>query len=92
MMSCKVRIISSMPLVKYDNDLSIQSSLLLVTCLLGCEGQRPRLLSSVPSNSIEPVSQWVWGKLLNGQVYRSKSTFGGPGGGKSAIRNSRLSH
>ena len=55
-----------------------------MSVLLGCQGQRPRLLSSVPSNSIEPVSQWAWGKLLNGQVYRSKSTFGGGGGKRPA--------
>ena len=43
-------------------------------------GQRPQLRSQVPTNSLEPVGQWVWGKLINGFVYRAKSSYGGASG------------
>ena len=38
-----------------------------------------RLLSRLPTNPIEPVGQWVWGKLVNGFVYRARSSYGGGG-------------
>jgi len=57
--------------------ISIFFQLLFVTALTSVTGQRPQLRSQVPTNSLEPVGQWVWGKLINGFVYRAKSSYGG---------------
>jgi len=47
--------------------------------------QRPRLISQLPNNLIEPEGQWVWGKLVNGFVYNAKQSFGGGGGSTNYI-------
>ena len=49
-------------------------------CLEARAGQR--LVSQVPSSPLEPVGDWVWGRLINGFVYRARSSYGGGGGGK----------
>ena len=41
--------------------------------------QRPNLVSLVPDKPIQPVGTWVWGKLVNGFVYRAPQTLGGEG-------------
>ena len=42
-----------------------------------------RLLSKVPASPLEPVADWVWGRLINGLVYRAGGSHGGASGGKS---------
>ena len=41
--------------------------------------QRPNLVSLVPDKPIQPAGAWVWGKLVNGYVYRAPQTYGGEG-------------
>lgn len=48
--------------------------------------QRPRLVSKVPGDAIEPEGRWVWGRLLGGFVYNAKTSFGG-GGELPAVRS-----
>jgi len=56
------------------------TSLLLIYGGCTCAPQRtPK--SQLPANPIEPVGQWVWGKLVNGFVYNAPRAFGGAGNG-----------
>ena len=41
-----------------------------------------RLVSQVPADPLEPIGDWVWGRLINGFVYRARSSYGGGAGGK----------
>jgi len=55
------------------------TSLLLIYGGCSCTPQRtPK--SQLPANPIEPVGQWVWGKLVNGFVYNAPRAFGGGNG------------
>ena len=55
---------------------------LFLICGEAALAQTPRLSSKVPVNPLEPIGDWVWGKLINGFVYRARSSYGGNGGGK----------
>ena len=57
--------------------MNLISSVLL--CFFVFMVHNQRLLSRLPTNPIEPVGQWVWGKLVNGFVYRARSSYGGGG-------------
>jgi len=50
--------------------------------------QTPRLSSKVPVNPLEPIGDWVWGKLINGFVYRARSSYGGNGGAVIGVSSS----
>ena len=71
------------PLAKFIKYLQHLLSLLsLLICGEAGLAQKPRLASKVPVNPLEPLGDWVWGKLINGFVYRARSSYGGDGGGK----------
>ena len=53
----------------------------LLVCLEAVVSQR--LVSKVPASPLEPVADWVWGRLINGLVYRAGGSHGGASGGKS---------
>jgi len=60
------------------------TSLLLIYGGCTCAPQRtPK--SQLPANPIEPVGQWVWGKLVNGFVYNAPRAFGGAGNGVAGL-------
>jgi len=48
----------------------------------GCSSSPQRSpTSQLPANPIEPVGQWIWGKLVNGFVYNAPRAFGGGNSG-----------
>merc|ERR1711990_901766 len=52
----------------------------------GCSSSPQRSpTSQLPANPIEPVGQWIWGKLVNGFVYNAPRAFGGEGNGVSGL-------
>ena len=69
--------------MKYPQHLLSLLSLLI--CGEAALAQKPRLSSKIPLNPLEPIGDWVWGKLINGFVYRARSSYGGDGGGKSNV-------
>ena len=66
--------------IKYSQYLFSLLSLLI--CGEAALAQKPRLSSKLPINPLEPIGDWVWGKLINGFVYRARSSNGGDAGGK----------
>merc|ERR1712004_906293 len=51
----------------------------------GCSSSPQRSpTSQLPANPIEPVGQWIWGKLVNGFVYNAPRAFGGGNSGAAA--------
>merc|ERR1711899_558877 len=51
----------------------------------GCSSSPQRNpTSQLPANPIEPVGQWIWGKLVNGFVYNAPRAFGGGNSGAAA--------
>merc|ERR1712080_1794 len=51
----------------------------------GCSSSPQRSpTSQLPANPIEPVGQWIWGKLVNGFVYNAPRAFGGGNSGQQA--------
>ena len=56
------------------------AKLLLIPFLVVSHPQQPRLKSVTPNHPLEPLGHWVWGKLVNGFVYRAPQTFGGAKG------------
>merc|ERR1712088_1001500 len=51
----------------------------------GCSSSPQRSpTSQLPANPIEPVGQWIWGKLVNGFVYNAPRAFGVGNSGAAA--------
>merc|ERR1712047_58259 len=56
----------------------------------GCSSSPQRSpTSQLPANPIEPVGQWIWGKLVNGFVYNAPRAFGGGNSGAGRASGSR---
>merc|ERR1712088_485089 len=52
----------------------------------GCSSSPQRSpTSQLPANPIEPVGQWIWGKLVNGFVYNAPRAFGGGNSGAAGL-------
>ena len=72
----------------YYNSMKYPQNLLCLLFFLICGeaalAQKPRLSSKVPLNPIEAIGDWIWGKLINGFVYRARSSHGGDGRGKES--------
>merc|ERR1712088_609353 len=56
----------------------------------GCSSSPQRSpTSQLSANPIEPVGQWIWGKLVNGFVYNAPRAFGGGNSGAGRASGSR---
>merc|ERR1712088_352634 len=52
----------------------------------GCSSSPQRNpTSQLPANPIEPVGQWIWGKLVNGFVYNAPRAFGRGNSGAAGL-------